>query len=319
MYIIFIGIGLERRFILRLRGNVILLVVAMIWGAAFVAQRAGMEYIGPFAYTGIRFMLGCLSLVPVMYYFRNDKKPYQTEEKSISAFKIGSIAGVIMFFAVSFQQIGLIYTTAGKAAFITCLYIILVPLAAIFLKKQISGNIWVGAVLSVCGLYFLCVKNGFQMEYGDFIVLLCAFIWTIHILFIDHYANSVDSIKLAFYQFLVCALLSSSVAIAIETISWASVVSAAVPILYGGFLSVGVAFTLQIVGQKYAEPSHAAIIMSMESVFGALAGYLFLNEYMGLTEVLGCLLMMFGMLITQVGGLADLKAKFKRQNKYNRL
>jgi len=304
---------------LRLRGNVILLVVAMIWGAAFVAQRAGMEYIGPFAYTGIRFMLGCLSLVPVMYYFRNDKKPYQTEQKSVSVLKIGSIAGFIMFFAVSFQQVGLIYTTAGKAAFVTCLYIILVPFAAVFLKQHISGNTWIGAALSISGLYFLCVKNGFQMEYGDFIVLICAFIWTLHILFIDHYANRVDSIKLAFYQFLVCALLSSSVAIAIETISWASVVSAAAPILYGGFLSVGVAFTLQIVGQKYAEPSHAAIIMSMESVFGALAGYIFLNEYMGLTEVLGCLLMMFGMLITQVGGLADLKAKFKRQNKYNRL
>lgn len=304
---------------MRLRGNIILLIVAMIWGAAFVAQRAGMEYIGPFTYTGIRFMLGCLSLIPVMYYFRNDKKNYQAEEKSISVLKVGSIAGVIMFFAVSFQQIGLIYTTAGKAAFITCLYIILVPLAAIFLKKQISRNTWVGAVLSVCGLYFLCVKSGFEMEYGDFIVLLCAFIWTIHILFIDHYANSVDSIKLAFYQFLVCSLLSNSIAIVFETISWSSVVSAAVPILYGGFLSVGVAFTLQIVGQKYAEPSHAAIIMSMESVFGALAGYLFLNEYMGFTEVLGCLLMMFGMLITQVGGLADLKAKFKRQNKYNRL
>ncbi|WP_110955612.1 DMT family transporter [Anaerosinus massiliensis] len=303
---------------MRLKGNLILLLVAMIWGAAFVAQRAGMDYIGPFTYTGVRFILGCLSLLPVLYFFRNDKKMEQSEEAPVSVRKIGSIAGVIMFFAVSFQQIGLVYTTAGKAAFITCLYIIFVPLAAVFLKQYISKATWVGAVFAIFGLYLLCVKNSFHIEYGDGIVFIGAFIWAAHILFIDHYAGSVDSIQLAFYQFFVCAVLSNIAALLLEPISWTAIMQAAVPILYGGIFSVGIAFTLQIIGQRYAEPSHAAIIMSMESIFGVLAGFVFLNESMGSKEIFGCLFMMLGMLITQFDGFADLKAKFKHYNKYNR-
>lgn len=297
-----------------MKGNLILLLVAMIWGSAFVAQRSGMEYIGPFTYTGVRFFLGCISLLPLLLYLRGHSTPRVSavDGKRTSVWRVGVLTGTIMCIAVSFQQIGLVYTTAGQAAFVTCLYIVLVPLVGVFLRQKITGNTWGGALLAVVGLYLLCVKEGFSMAYGDVLMLGSAFFWTIHILVIDRYANAVDSIQLAFCQFFVCALLSSVVAVITETITLNSLLDCAVPIAYGGVMSVGIAYTLQIIGQKYAEPAHAAVIMSMETVFGALSGYLFLNEALGLREFMGCIVMMAGMLLTQLGAIVSFRKKSRR-------
>lgn len=297
-----------------MKGNLILLLVAMIWGSAFVAQRSGMEYIGPFTYTGVRFFLGCISLLPLLLYLRGHSVPRVPVlgEKKANVFKVGFLTGTIMCIAVSFQQIGLVYTTAGKAAFVTCLYIVLVPLVGIFLKQKITANTWAGAILAVFGLYFLCVKEGFSMAYGDVLMLGSAIFWTVHILVIDRYANTVDSIQLAFSQFFFCALISSAIAIFTEEIAMRSILDCAIPIAYGGIMSVGVAYTLQIIGQKYAQPAHAAVIMSMETVFGALSGYLFLDEVLGFREFMGCIVMMAGMLLTQLGAILKFKRKSKR-------
>lgn len=300
-----------RGYILRLRGNLILLLVAMIWGMAFSAQRAGMEYIGPFAFNGIRLALGCVSLLPLLYYFHRKNRGAAEKAPQGSAWRAGLATGSIMFIDLSFQQVGLVYTTAGKAAFITCLYIILVPIGGVFLKHRIAGSTWVGAALSIVGLYFLCVKEGFAIEYGDLIILGSAVFGAAHILAIGHYARNVDSLQLAFCQFFVCSVASLAVAAAIESVALAQVADAAVPILYGGFMSVGIAYTLQIVGQKYADPSHAVIIMSLESVFGALAGYFFLGELLGIGQLAGCALMLAGVLISQLGSLTAIRAKLK--------
>lgn len=288
---------------MRLKGNLILLLVAIIWGAAFSAQRAGMAYIGPFTFNGIRFALGCLSLLPLLYYFRAAKAGKSAEPGAGSAWKAGAVTGFIMFIDLSFQQVGLVYTTAGKAAFITCLYIILVPLAGVFLKHRITKYTWGGALLSIVGLYFLCVQDGFTMEYGDMIILGSAVFGALHILAIGHYARNVDSLELAFSQFFICSAASLAAAFAVEKIELSAIMDAAVPIFYGGFLSVGVAYTLQIFGQKYADPAHAVIIMSLESVFGALAGYFFLGELLGVGQIGGCALMLAGVLVSQLGGV----------------
>lgn len=303
---------LKRGDVLRLKGNLILLLVAMIWGTAFSAQRAGMDYIGPFTFNGVRFALGCISLLPLLYYFRDAGTA--PERKGKSAWKAGLVTGLIMFIDLSFQQVGLVYTTAGKAAFITCLYIILVPLGGIFLKHHITRNTWLGAFLSLIGLYFLCVNDGFAMEYGDLIILGSSVFGAIHILAIGYYARDVDSLKLAFNQFFICSIASLIMALLTENIVLERIVDAAIPILYGGILSVGVAYTLQIFGQKYASASHAVIIMSLESVFGALAGYLILGELLGIGQVGGCVLMLFGMLVSQLGGLNKAKKKLKEES-----
>lgn len=282
-----------------MKGNLILLLVAAIWGTGFVAQRSGMDSLGPFTYSGMRYLLGCISLLPLLYYFRHSAAAVR--RKTVPA---GIAAGVIMCVAVSMQQIGLLYTSAGKAAFITCLYIVIVPFIELLLGRRISRYTWLGALLALLGLYMLCVKEGLMMSGGDAIIFISAFLWALHILYIDHCVSGIDAITFAFTQFLTCAVLSLSVAGIWETITWEGVQAAAVPLLYGGFFPVGVAYTLQIVGQKYADPSHAAIILSMESVFGALAGYLFLNELMSLSEIGGCVLMAAGMFAAQLDGFA---------------
>ena len=287
---------------MRVRGLLILLLVAFIWGSAFVAQRAGMDSIGPFTYGSLRFALGCLTLLPLLLYFRRQRAVDSSHELRCHSRKIGLAAGVIMFVASSLQQVGIVDTTAGKAAFITCLYIVFVPLAAFFMHRRTTRANWLGAAVALAGLYFLSVQAGFYMEKGDLIILACSFFWTGHILFVDRYAGEAEVVEMALCQFLVCCGLNTVVALLWENFSWVAVIAAAVPILYGGILSVGIAFTLQIVGQRYADPSQAAVVMSMESVFGALTGWLVLAESMGLREIAGCILMIAGMIITQLGG-----------------
>lgn len=287
---------------MKYKSSLTLLLAAIIWGFAFVAQRVGMDYIGPFTFNGVRFALGAISLLPLIYFFNQQtenasaEKPYNT----LSTIKIGLIAGLILFSGASLQQIGLLYTTAGKAAFITCLYIVLVPIAGIFLKHRTTIATWLGCGLAVIGLYLLCVKESFVIAYGDLLQLIGAFFWTAHIMFIDHYSPKVDSLKLAFFQFIGCSALSLITALLTETITFGGIIKTTIPLLYGGFCSVGIAYTLQIVGQKDAPPSTAAIILSLETVFAVIGGFLILDEYLGQQEILGCALMLAGMLLSQL-------------------
>ena len=284
-----------------MKSNMLLMLTAAIWGFAFVAQRVGMQYVGAFTFNGVRFALGSISLVPLIIYFKNKKTAEQPEEAaSASALIPGIIAGSVLFFGASLQQAGLAYTTAGKAAFITGLYIVLVPLLGIFLKQRVGLNTWLGVVLAVSGLYFLSVNEDFTIAFGDLLEIIGAFFWAIHILVIDHFTKKVDALKLSCVQFVMCAVLSIITAFIFEDISISGISQAAIPILYGGLLSVGVAYTLQVVGQKHAKPSHAAIILSMEAVFAALGGALLLKENLGVRGYLGCALMFAGMLLTQV-------------------
>ncbi|NPV91659.1 MAG: DMT family transporter [Firmicutes bacterium] len=291
-----------------MRSNLLLLLAAAIWGFAFVAQRVGMDHVGPFTFNGVRFALGGLSLLPLMFFFRNNS-PSTGDARPKSGWRVGAVAGTILFIAASLQQAGMVYTTAGKAAFITCLYIVLVPIFGILLRHRPSLSTWMGSAVTVVGLYLLSIKEGFTISHGDLLELLGAFFWTAHILLIDRYSRAVDTLKLAFFQFITCSLLSLGAAFWFETVSLNGILAALVPILYGGLCSVGIAYTLQIVGQKNASPAHAAIILSMETVFGALGGYLILSETLGSREIVGCALMLTGMLLSQLYIIKPKKAE----------
>ena len=292
-----------------MRANLLLLLAAAIWGFAFVAQRVGMEYLGPFTFNGIRFALGSLSLLPLIWHYRNQLQIPSEHNTPLPSVRMGFWAGLILFAAASLQQIGLIYTTAGKAAFITCLYIVLVPITGLFLRHRIALSTWSGCLLALIGLYFLCVKENFTISYGDLLVVIGAFFWTAHILFIDHVSRRVSTLKLASAQFATCSVLSLVVAVLFESASLPNILQAAIPILYGGFGSVGVAYTLQIIGQKNASPAHAAIILSMETVFAAFGGFLILGELLGLRELSGCILMLGGMLLSQMQNFKNQEEK----------
>lgn len=284
----------------------ILLLTAAIWGLAFVAQRVGMDYVGAFTFNGIRFALGSISLLPVIYFF--GKKSDSHEEEKIDAdlkttIKSGMIAGSILFIAASLQQVGLIYTTAAKAGFITSLYIVLVPILGIFLKQKTHYTTWIGAIVAVIGLYFLSINENFTIEFGDFLEIIGAFFWAAHIQVIGKFVKKIDAIKLSSVQFATCSVLSLITAFIFEDVNLGGISSALVPLLYGGIMSAGVAYTLQAVGQKYAKPSHAAIALSLEAVFAAIGGILLLSETMPLRGYIGSALMLAGMLITQTENL----------------
>jgi drug/metabolite transporter (DMT)-like permease len=280
-----------------------LLLTAAIWGFAFVAQRVGMGFLGAFTFNGIRFALGSISLLPVIYFFDKKFKSENSAERVDAdiktTIKSGVIAGCILYIAASLQQVGLIYTTAAKAGFITSLYIVLVPILGIFLKQKTHSTTWLGAITAAVGLYFLSINEGFTIEFGDLLQVIGALFWAVHIQVIDKFVKKVDAIKLSSTQFATCSVLSLITAFIFEDISMSGVVSAIVPLLYGGVMSAGVAYTLQAVGQRYAKPSHAAIALSMEAVFAAIGGILILNETMSLRGYLGCALMLAGMLISQ--------------------
>lgn len=278
----------------------ILLLTAAIWGFAFVAQRVGMQHVGAFTFNGVRFALGSISLLPVIYFFNRKNKEQQKEEADLkTTVKSGLIAGSVLFIAASLQQIGLIYTTAGKAGFITSLYIVLVPIIGILFKQKTHMKTWIGALTAAIGLYFLSINESFTIEFGDFLEIIGAVFWACHILLIDRFVKNVDAIKLSSIQFATCAVLSMITAFITEDVNAAGISGALVPILYGGIMSAGVAYTLQAVGQKYAKPSHAAIALSMESVFAAIGGIVLLAERMSPRGYLGCALMLLGMLIAQ--------------------
>ncbi|HCF49326.1 MAG TPA: EamA family transporter [Syntrophomonas sp.] len=290
-----------------IKSNLLLLLVAAIWGLAFVAQRVGMEHVGPFTFNGVRFMLGGLSLLPLLFVFRDKTQSLSTEFKD--ALLPGILAGTVLFIAASLQQIGLVTTTAGKAAFVTSLYLVLVPVLGIFIGQRASASIWLGCMLAMAGLYLLCIKEAAGIQPGDLLELIGALFWAFHILIIGYFSRRVDALKLSWFQTLTCSILSLITAAFTETIVMGSLMAAAVPIVYGGVCSVGIAYTLQIVGQKHAPPAAAAIILSMETVFAVLGGFLLIGETMDVREIMGCALMLSGMLASQLQDLRSNKTE----------
>lgn len=277
-----------------------------------MAQRVGMEYIGPFLFNAIRFALGGLVLLPFIIWpaarrrTRLSARSFPFRKEHLFA---GILAGSTLFMGASFQQVGIVYTTAGKAGFITGLYVILVPILGLLWRKHTYPEAWVGAVLAVAGLYLLSMTSSLTMSAGDLLVLISAVFWALHVHIIDKYTSRMGSLLLAHIQFITCSLFSFVVAFAFENIVMASVSGAWAPILYAGLLSTGVAYTLQVVAQKEAHPSHAAIILSLESVFAAVGGWLILSENLTLREMLGCALMLAGMLLSQIHFLGFLPRK----------
>ena len=281
-----------------LRADLLLLLTAFIWGFAFVAQRMGMEYVGPYLFNAARFALGCLPLLP--FVTQNASGPLLPH--LLRAAPGSLLAGLFLFAGSSLQQGGSVYTTAGKAGFITGLYVILVPILGLALGQQSGRTTWLGALVATTGLYLLSVEPPFSIAYGDALVLIGALFWAGHVLIIGRFAQQIDWAALAFLQFLTCSLLSFGVALAVEPVAWQPLVDAAWPVFYGGVLSVGVAYTLQVVAQRQAPASHAAIILSLETVFAALGGWWLLSEAMSLRGLAGCGLMFGGMLVSQLGG-----------------
>jgi len=282
-----------------LKNDFLLLMTSLIWGSTFVAQRVGMDYIGPFTYNAVRFLIGPLSLVPLIA-FRWSSLP--AEHKRLRPYIInGLVAGVVVFTASTLQQIGIVYTSAGNAGFITGFYVVLVPILGYFLGQKIGALRWMAALLALVGLYFLSVTRDLSMGKGDIIVLGSALFWALHIIVVGQASAKLDPLIFSFAQFILCSFLSLGGALIFEDPSWQGIGQAGIPILYGGLLSVGVAYTLQVIAQKHAPPSHAVIILSMEGAFAALAGALVLREVLSGRQILGCLLMLGGMLLSQLG------------------
>ena len=261
-----------------LKGNLLLMLTALIWGCAFVAQSVSMDYIGPFTFQSVRSLLGAAVLVPVFLILDAGKKKagtYQapTGEEKKTLLIAGIVCGCIMTVAANLQQIGIQYTSAGKAGFITAMSILIVPVLGLFLKKKVPGRIWLCILIAVVGLYLLSVTEGFSsISKGDVYVLLCALAFSFHIMAVDHYAPLVDGVRLSSIQFLICGVLSGILMFLFEEPNLENILNAAVPILYAGIMSCGVAYTLQIIGQKYTRPTIASLIMSLESVFAVLPG-----------------------------------------------
>ncbi len=293
---------------LQTRANLILLLTAIIWGFAFVAQRTGMQFVGPFTFNAVRFAIGGVMLLPLAAYLDRQRKRSNVPITPVSSRGLllgGLLAGAILFGGASLQQAGLVFTTAGKAGFITGLYVVLVPIIGLAFGQRTALGTWIGALLAVAGLYLLSVQGDLRIQIGDLLVLLGAFIWAGHVLLLGHLSPGTDPVKLACIQFFACAALSLGVALLVETITVAGLQQALLPILYAGIMSVGVGYTLQVVGQRYARPSHAAIILSLESVFAVVGGWLLLDEQLGTRGLIGCALMLAGILVSQLYGQHD--------------
>lgn len=289
-----------------------LLLTAFIWGSAFVAQRSGMDHIEPFTFNGLRSLIGGVALLPVILFMNGKSSPKGAEasaqklseeekRKERKTLILGGVScGIVLFIASSLQQAGLAYTTAGKAGFITALYIVLVPIMGIFIGKKIKPILWLCVGMAVVGLYLLCVKEGFSLSKGDFLVLLCAFGFTMHILVIDYFSPKTDGVKMSCVQFFVCGAISLIPMFAMETPALSNILTCWLPLLYAGVLSCGVGYTLQIVAQKDTNPTIAAMLMSLESVFAVISGVIILHEQMALREILGCVIMFAAIIIAQL-------------------
>lgn len=290
------------------RSNLLLLMTAIIWGSAFIAQSKGADVIGPFTFNTVRYALAVVALLPVIYIFSRKRNSENTVDQGIpkangtKTLIIGGIAtGIALFTASSLQQYAMAFTTAAKAGFITTLYVILVPIVGIFLKKKIRPIIWFCALLAVIGLYLLSIKPGtFSISRGDFFVLLCALAFTGHILIIDYFSPKTDGVKLSCIQFAVVSIASFVAMMMTETFVLSEVLDAIIPLLYTGVLSSSVGYTCQIIAQKKADPVISSLILSLESVFAAIFGALILHESMSGREITGCAIMFVAIIIAQL-------------------
>lgn len=285
------------------KADAMLLLTALLWGAAFVAQRVGMNSVGPFTFNGVRFLLGAIALLPLAQYQRN---VVRTRGSGIELgypryVRACGIAGIFLFAGSSLQQVGLLWTTAGKAGFITGLYVVFVPLLGLLGRHRPDSWTWAGVVLAAAGMFLLSVNEAFSIAFGDLLELVGALFWAGHVLLVGRYAARLEPISFSIGQFLVCGVLSLATAVWREPITLAGLSGGLVPIAYGGLISVGIGYTLQVVAQKDALPTHAAIILSLEAVFAAWAGRLLLGEIMSWRATGGCALMLIGCLLAQIG------------------
>ena len=317
----------------KLRNTFFLFLTAMIWGESFFEQSVSMDYIGPFTFICLRSVIGGLFLIPVIIVLdgirrksqnesanvvssentlHNIEMDIEKEEKQRLSWKNkqliegGIVCGILLFFANCFQQTGIQYTTVGKAGFITTFYIIIVPLIGLFFKKYCGILTWIGVVIALAGLYFLCITQKLTIQRGDALILCCSVLYAGQILAIDHYNPFVDGVKMSCIQFLTGGVLGAVFMFLFENPSVAMILSAAGPILYTGIMSTGVGYTLQIVGQKGLNPTVAALILSLESVFSALSGYVFLHQVLTTRELIGCVLMFIAIVLAQ---LPDIRRK----------
>lgn len=284
----------------KFRGSLALLAATVIWGSAFIAQSVGMDHIGPMTFQAARCGLGAVFLLPVIFLFDKDKKQYFKKWADPSLWKTGLFCGCALFVAAGLQQVGLVYTTAGKAGFITAMYIVLVPILGIFLRRRPPVSAWISVLLAVAGLYLLSCAGATEINKGDILMLGGALGFAVQITLIDKFAGDLDGLRLNCIQAIVCSSLSALVMAFTETPSLSGIASCALPIGYAGIFSMGMAYSLQIMGQKHLEPTPASLIMSLESVFAALCGWLFLNEQMSPAELFGCGLVFSAVILSQL-------------------
>ena len=293
---------------LQLRNSFLLLLTAIIWGVAFVAQSVGMDYVGPFTFTCVRSFIGGLFLIPCIAIL-NRLNPARRMERAVpnsgmfgdkTLWLGGACCGVMLCVASCFQQIGIMYTTVGKAGFITAFYIIIVPLLGLLFGKRCGMLVWAGVLLALVGLYFLCITESLTVEFGDFLIFICAILFSIHILVIDFFTLRADGVKMSCIQFLVCGLLSGIAMLFAEQPQLSAVLLAWKPIAYAGIMSCGVGYTLQIVGQKGMDPTIASLILSLESCISVLAGWLLLGQTLSMREGLGCVAMFAAIILAQL-------------------
>lgn len=288
-----------------LKNPLLLLLTAAIWGVAFVAQSVSTDYIGGFTFNASRFIIGAIVLLPVILLFnRTSSKTVavsNTAAKNSKDLIIGGITcGICLCLASNFQQFGIKYTTVGKAGFITACYIVIVPVLGLFLGKKCSRYIWIAVAMSLVGLYLLCITDGFSIGKGDILILVCAFLFSIHILVVDHFSPKADGIKLSCIQFLTCGVLSAIPALLFEQPDLNAILSAWKPILYAGVMSSGVGYTLQIIGQKDMNPTVASLILSLESCISVIAGWIILGEQLSSKEIFGCVIMFTAIILAQL-------------------
>ena len=282
-----------------LRADILMLITAVIWGSAFVAQTSGMDHIGPFLYSGLRFALGSLCLLPLVLRRAAADRP-AAPLLNRGLLLGGMLMGLALALGINLQQVGLLFTSVTNAGFITGLYVIVVPLLGLLIGHKTGLGTWIGAVLAVVGMFLLSVGDGFQVASGDWLQLIGAFVWGGHVILVGVFASRHDPIRLAFLQFATCSVVSLILALCLEPIRWSAIVAAGPAILYGGVIAVGVGYTLQVIAQKNAIASHAAIILSLEAVFAAVAGAWLLDESLQMRGYFGCALMLGGMLVAQL-------------------
>ena len=291
-----------------MKNSLLLFLTAFIWGVAFVAQSVGGDTVGCFTFNGVRSLLGALVLLPVISFLDKQKKKELSKEDYLAQrgdnktlITGGICCGLMLCIASNFQQFGISFTTVGKAGFITAMYILIVPILGLFMKKKVGIKVWLGVVLSTIGLYLLCMTSErFSLSKGDLLVLVCAGFFSLHILIIDHFSPKVDGVRLSCIQFLVCGILSMAAAFLFEAPELGTILSGWIPIVYAGVFSCGVAYTLQIIGQKHMDPAVASLILSLESVFSVLAGWVILHQALSFRELAGCGLMFLAIILAQL-------------------